>query len=160
MEQEANESQEIMITEEEWHQAVALFNRAYPYFIDEIERVEAERGKLNDFQLMLAVSRAKERLVILGWNCRKALNAIFDRFVDLYRTSGKEWAEDWAEDTFGSSRIHVQPPDDEQQPDYANPRIHDLRMLIQVKEAELLLLYQELVELQDEEQASRDASWS
>lgn len=151
MDQELNENEEIMITEEEWQQAVALFNRAYPFFIDEIERVEAQRGKLNDFQLMLAVSRAKESLVILGWNCRKALNAIFDQFVEIYRTRGKEWAEDWAEDTFEASRIHVEPMIEEPQPEYHNPRIHDLKMLIQAKEAELLLLYQELVELQDAE---------
>lgn len=154
MEHESKETQEVVITEEEWKQAVELFNRAYPFFIDEIERVESERGKLNDFQLMRAVSRAKEGLIILGWNCRRALNAIFDAFVDLYRKSGKAEAEDWAEATFSSSRIHV-PREEEVQPDYMNPRIYDLKMLIQAKEAELLLLYQELVELQDDERSQQ-----
>ncbi|QAY65745.1 hypothetical protein [Paenibacillus protaetiae] len=152
-----HENEETIISEEELNQAVQLFNQAYPYFIEEIDRVEAERGKLNDFQLMIAVSHAKQKLEIISWNCRKTVNAIFQTFVEIYRRTSKEEAEDWAEETFGTSRIRFVPESDAGQiaPEGVNPRIHELKLQIQAKEAELLLLYQELVQLQEQEQASQ-----
>lgn len=143
------DEQTTIITEEELQQSIALFNEAYPYFIDEIERVETLRGKLNEFQLMRAVWLAKERLVILGWNCRKTVNALFEAFVDIYKETSKEEAQAWAEGTFGANREHVQVTEDSSEQNAMNIQIVELKLQIQEKEAELALLYNKLAELQN-----------
>jgi len=150
MTEERTDIEETLISEEELQQAVELFNTAYPFFIDEIERVEESRGKLSDFQLMMAIAVAKDRLIIFGWNCRRALNAIFDSFAEVYKQSGRSEAEVWAEDTFNSSREHVQLPEEDSTAlkEHANPKIIELKLHIQAKEAELQQLYMELELLQ------------
>ncbi|CAM3155595.1 hypothetical protein PALU110988_05345 [Paenibacillus lupini] len=140
------------IPQEEFFAAAALFCRAYPTFVAEIDRVEAERGKLNDFQLMLAVNKAKESLVILGWDCRKAVNALFETYVEVYKHSSKEDANHWAESTFGCSKTLIYEPsiEDEEiveQGLYLEMRIEQLTALIHEQETTLLQNYRELYRL-------------
>lgn len=152
------DTEETSITQEEFLAAAELFRTAFPSFVGEIERVEAERGKLNDFQLMLAVTRAKEGLVILGWDCRKTVNAIFDTYVGIYKAEGRGAADEWAEFTFGCSRIAVQYPeyvtymeaDEDAEVPIAitlEERIAELTAQIQQQEVELLQNYRELYRL-------------
>jgi len=150
MNEEATTDEQTIITEDELQQSITLFNEAYPYFIDEIERVESMRGKLNEFQLMRAVSRAKQRLEIIGWNCRKTVNALYEAFVDIYKESGKEEALSWAEGTFGANREHVPGNGAEGAAELTGVslQIVELKLQIQAKEAELQQLYDKLVELQ------------
>lgn len=155
--------EEIIITPEEYDAAVELFRSAYPAFINEIDRIEVERGKLNDFQLMLAVTRAKQGLVILGWDCRKTVNTIFDTYVDIYRVSGRAEADKWAEDTFGCSRLVMFFPEQsnlvvnvDSENKGVKEKIAELTRQLNEKEAELLHIYRELYRLQAA--AIRDAA--
>lgn len=156
------DEEEIIITPEEYDAAVELFRSAYPAFINEIDRIEMERGKLNDFQLMLAVTRAKEGLVILGWDCRKTVNTIFDTYVDIYRVRGRAEADKWAEDTFGCSSLVMFFPhqslvkDEHTENQGVKEKIAELTRQLNEKEAELLHIYRELYRLQAAE--IRDAA--
>ncbi|GLX70719.1 hypothetical protein [Paenibacillus glycanilyticus] len=154
MEQASKPQQDATnIPQEEFFAAAALFCRAYPVFVAEIDRVEAERGKLNDFQLMRAVNKAKEGIVILGWDCRKAVNALFDTYVEIYKHNNKENADYWAESTFGCSKtLFFEPPAMEEEVIEENGiplalRIEHLSSLIHEQEAELLQNYRELYRL-------------
>ncbi|MFF2479602.1 hypothetical protein [Paenibacillus sp. NPDC058071] len=152
------ETEEMVMTQEDYASVSELFRAAYPSFVQEIERVEKERGKLNDFQLMRAVSNAKESLTILNWDYRKAVNAIFDTYVELYKENGKEEADKWAIVTFGCSRFNPLAAQsssgqeeglgDAGQIETVHARIEELALLLQAKEAELMLLYKELNRLQ------------
>gem|GEM_PF-1656171 len=153
MEQASKPQQDATnIPQEEFFAAAALFCRAYPVFVAEIDRVEAERGKLNDFQLMRAVNKAKEGLVILGWDCRKAVNALFDTYVEIYKHSSKDDADHWAESTFGCSKTLIyEPPLEEEvileHGSSLEMRIEQLTALIHEQETTLLQNYRELYRL-------------
>ncbi|GMK48290.1 MULTISPECIES: hypothetical protein [Paenibacillus] len=153
MEQASKPQQDATnIPQEEFFAAAALFCRAYPVFVAEIDRVEAERGRLNDFQLMRAVNKAKEGLVILGWDCRKAVNALFDTYVEIYKHSSKDDANEWAESTFGCSKtlIYEPPLVEEEILEHGvslELRIEQLTALIHEQEATLLQNYRDLYRL-------------
>jgi hypothetical protein len=134
------------ITEQEMIEAAELFQTVYPFFIEEIERVEAMRGKLNDFQIMLAVSRAKDAMGTLGWDRRQTINAIFETYMEMYRLHGRREADKWVEETFS-----YMPPETQgssQGPEDTQKRIMEISRLIVEKEAELLRIYRELYLLQ------------
>ena len=99
--------EESLITHEEYLTSAELFRSAFPAFAAELQRVEALRGKLNEFQLRQAVAMATGSIVILGWNCRKTIGAIFDVYVELYREEGKSAADQWVEATFGIAALHL-----------------------------------------------------
>ncbi|MDF2661545.1 MAG: hypothetical protein K0Q94_4336, partial [Paenibacillus sp.] len=67
-----------IITEDDMIREAELFQNIYPIFAEEIDRAEAIRGRLNDFQIMIAASRAKDAMGILSWERRQIVNAIFE----------------------------------------------------------------------------------
>ncbi|GGG14451.1 hypothetical protein [Paenibacillus abyssi] len=152
-------SLEEMMTESE------LFQSIYPDLIGEIDRVEHVRGKLNDFQLMRAVSYAKNGLGVLSYERRQNINAIFEVFSEIYRQEGRESAHQWASDTLGcevpvlqvdelNELSNVVPVDaSEDASEYvsndARARLEELSSMIQEKEADLLQLYREYYQLQN-----------
>ncbi|GBG05785.1 hypothetical protein PAT3040_00270 [Paenibacillus agaridevorans] len=91
----------IIITEEEMVLETEEFSNVYPILINQIDHIEQLRGKLNDFQLMLAVSRAKDAMSILGWERRQTVNAILERYAGIYREYGRDKADGWVLATFG-----------------------------------------------------------
>lgn len=149
------------------------FAFVYPVLINEIEHIENARGRLNDFQLMLAVSRAKDSMAIVGWERRQIVNAILEKYAHIYRESCREEADVWVTTTFGfgltgfrdkEKEIIVADFDeeengeaDEEQDQGAERRetdtsveclgLQQLAGLIAVKEAELLRLYREFYRL-------------
>lgn len=134
------------ITEQEMIEAAELFQTVYPFFIEEIDRVEAMRGKLNDFQIMLAVSRAKDAMGILSWDRRQTINAIFDTYMEMYRLYGRNVADKWVEKTFSYAPPETQ--NSRQRYEDTQQRNIELSHLIAEKEAELLRIYRELYLLQ------------
>lgn len=129
----------------------ALFQAIYPVFIEEIDRVEALRGKLSDFQLMRAAARSKDTMGSLSWERRQTVNAIFDMYIELYREYGREAADEWVILTFGSSRKAIVERTRKfpgERPESPNPnvesRIEELSRLLLEKEAELLWIQREL----------------
>ncbi|MDQ6419576.1 hypothetical protein RB620_09045 [Paenibacillus sp. LHD-117] len=89
------------ISEEEMILEMEEFARVFPILMHEIDYIESLRGKLNDFQLMLAVSRAKDSMSIVGWERRQTINAILEKYAYLYREYSREDANEWVSDTFG-----------------------------------------------------------
>ncbi|MFC4775236.1 hypothetical protein ACFO9Q_00375 [Paenibacillus sp. GCM10023252] len=134
-----------IITQEEMLTEAELFRSIYPVLIGEIDRVEQARGKLNDFQLMLAVSYTKDGLGVLSYERRQTVNAIFDTFTSIYRKSGRIPAEIWAKETFGCSTEAIRRDEDTSE---IVQRMDELAKIIQEKEAELLQLYREFYTLQ------------
>lgn len=150
-----------LITVEEMLTEIELFQSVYPDFIGEIERVESTRGKLNDFQLMLAVSYAKNGLGVLSFERRQTLNAIFTAFTNIYRKEGLKAADQWAKHHFGcqSTALHTEDTQQEEHHEEADieepainnediqeasARIEELVSIIREKETELLEFYREL----------------
>lgn len=159
---EAEDTNTKMFTQEEFAAVSDLFRQAYPYLIHEIERVETERGRLNDFQLLRAISRAKESIAVVNWDYRKMVNAVFDAYVDKYKETGRKEADEWAIVTFGCSR-YIKISSDElsdaqendttehdEQFDAASLQIlmNELTLQMEAKEAELLQLYDQFKRLQ------------
>ncbi|MHA6485085.1 hypothetical protein ACX1C1_24665 [Paenibacillus sp. strain BS8-2] len=99
------------ITEEEMLSASEEFAYLYPILMNEIEHIERLRGRLNDFQLMLAVSRAKDSMEIVGWERRQTINAILGKYAQIYRTLGREEADEWVMLTFGFRLVRSVPAD-------------------------------------------------
>lgn len=79
-----NNQDSIVITLDEMQREAQLFQSVYPDLIGEIARVESARGKLNDFQLMMAVSYAKNGLGVLSYERRQTINAISSRVSSLF----------------------------------------------------------------------------
>lgn len=123
-----------------------LFCAVYPDLIGEIDRIERKRGKLNEFQLMLAVSYAKDGLGVLSFERRRKINAIFEAFTARYRSEGRDAADLWARETFGCSEASGADAGMEDIPDAAS-RVGELSALILRKESELLKLYREYYRL-------------
>lgn len=156
-----------LISEHEMIKETEIFYKIYTVFIDEIDQNESIRGKLSDFQLMQAVSRAKDTMGIVGWERRQTVNSIFQKYMDIYRVFGRAKADEWVKVTFGYSikiRNEREPEalselpkpdnslseDEETSSEHKNaePRIQELSRLILEKEAELLQLYREFYLLQ------------
>ena len=157
-----------LISEHEMIKETELFYKIFSVFINEIEQIESTRGKLNDFQLMQAVFRAKDTMgVILGWERRQTVNSIFEKYMHIYRAFGRAKADEWVTITFGYSitmRNETEPDatpelpnsenslleDEETSSNHKNaePRVEELSRLILEKEAELLQLYREFYLLQ------------
>jgi hypothetical protein len=127
-------------------QAAKQFQAVYPLLLEEINRVEAVRGELNDFQLMLAVSRAKDAMGIMSWERRKLVNDIFETYMEVYRLQGRSEADHWVVESFGYELVDLKPELTVKQ-DGAS-RIEELSRLIMERESELLQLYREFHMLQ------------
>lgn len=149
------------------------FAFVYPVLINEIEHIENARGRLNDFQLMLAVSRAKDSMAIVGWERRQIVNAILEKYGHIYRESCREDADAWVAATFGfgltsfrdkEKEMIVAESDEEEIEDETEEQgaerpitdsrdeslgLQQLAGLIAVKEAELLRLYREFYRLSE-----------
>ncbi|WP_168120439.1 hypothetical protein [Paenibacillus sp. HB172176] len=160
---------QLIISEEDMVLETEEFSKVYPILMNEIDHIERVRGKLNDFQLMLAISRAKDSMAILSWDRRQTVNAILEKYAQLYRESGREAADAWVDETFGF--ILRLSEDEEAEADSLVPRnaemaakeLEDAREseassriarrkqeisgLITVKETELLQLYREFYKL-------------
>ncbi|TMV48777.1 hypothetical protein FE783_17180 [Paenibacillus mesophilus] len=133
----------------------ALFQEIYPVFIEEVDRIEAARGKLSEFQLMRAAARGKDIMGHLSWERRQTVNAIFETYIDIYRNYGREDADEWVVLTLGSSRkaiIERGYKHNWEYPGNSEPnvgsRIEELSRLLLEKEAELLWIHRELSLLQ------------
>ncbi|MFS0728073.1 hypothetical protein [Paenibacillus sp. 1P07SE] len=135
---------ETIITIEDMLAEAELFQAIYPDLIGEIERIEHTRGKLVDFQLMQAISYAKNGLGVLNYERRQIINTILEQFSAIYRKGGRIEAAQWAQETFGCYSETVEPETGSE----ALPRIEELSALIQEKETELLKLYREYYMLQ------------
>ncbi|MFD2613144.1 hypothetical protein [Paenibacillus gansuensis] len=133
------EHQAAEVTIEEMVMEAELFRRVYPDLIGEIDRVERTRGKLNDFQLMLAVAHAKNGLGVLSYERRQVINSIFALFTTIYRKNGRYTAEKWAVDTFGVEKT-VETREDLEE---VAKTVKELTELIEEKENELLQIYRE-----------------
>ncbi|MDF2713192.1 MAG: hypothetical protein K0R28_117 [Paenibacillus sp.] len=143
------------ITEQDMMEEAALFQAIYPVFIEEVDRVEAARGKLSDFQLMRAAASCKDVMGNLSWERRQTVNAIFDTYIDIYRNYGREEADEWVILTLGSSRKAIIERGHKltgEHPGNHDPnvgsRIEELSRLLLEKEAELLWIHRELSLLQ------------
>jgi hypothetical protein len=162
----------VIVTEEEMVLEAVEFSNVYPVLINQIDHIERLRGKLNDFQLMLAVSRAKDAMSILGWERRQTVNATLERYADIYREYGRKAADRWVLETFGfilesgdeeELETSLEEAGELEQPEHpehseqgaeAEQDEEDIRLsmqeissLIAVKEAELLQLYREFYRL-------------
>jgi hypothetical protein len=165
----------LFVSEEDMVSETEEFAYVYPILMNEIEHIEKVRGKLNDFQLMLAVSRAKDSMGIVGWERRQTVNAILEKYASIYREHGREEADEWVAVTFGFSlelQRRMAEPAAAEGPEpmegasengadrkevtesafgseHANVEINmqDIAGLIAVKEAELLQLYREFYRL-------------
>ncbi|TNJ61572.1 hypothetical protein FE784_34070 [Paenibacillus hemerocallicola] len=144
-----------IITEEDMIREAELFQNIYPIFAEEMDRVEAIRGRLNDFQIMIAASRAKDAMGILSWERRQIVNAIFESYMEKYSRYGRQEADEWVIESFGcrpsprlafgDKRIAGNRETDEM----TGLKIEGLSRFILEKEAELLQLYRELFELME-----------
>jgi hypothetical protein len=134
-----------LITVDEMKTERELFKSVYPDLIGEIERVEKTRGKLNDFQLMMAVSYAKNGLGVLNYERRQTINAIFTGFTNLYRMEGRIAADLWAKENFGCD---FSGDESEAINEEVAARLDELSTLIRDKETELLKIYREFHMLQ------------
>lgn len=134
------------ITERDMIQAAEQFHEVYPLLLEEIDRIEALRGELNDFQLMLAVSKAKDSMGIMSWERRRLINAIFETYMDVYRMEGRSMADQWVVETFEMEPASLQRQLTAQKEGAS--RIEELSRLIMERESELLQLYRELHALQ------------
>lgn len=92
-----------IISEHEMVKETELFYQIFSVFIEELDLIERTRGKLNDFQLMQAVYRAKDNMGILGWERRQIVSAIFEKYMHIYRVFGRLEADEWVTITFGYS---------------------------------------------------------
>ncbi|QNK58916.1 hypothetical protein [Paenibacillus sp. PAMC21692] len=159
----------VIVTEEEMVLEAVEFSNVYPILINEIDHIERLRGKLNDFQLMLAVSRAKDAMSILGWERRQTVNATLERYAGIYREYGRKAADRWVLETFGfvleagdeeeletsldesGATEHPEHSEhgEEAEEEEVNIRLtmQEISSLIAVKEAELLQLYREFYRL-------------
>lgn len=133
----------------------ALFQEIYPIFIEEVDRVEATRGKLSDFQLMRAAARSKDVMGNLSWERRQTVNAIFDTYNVIYRNYGREEADEWVIMTLGSSskaiierRYKLSGEHPENKVPNVKSRIEELSRLLLEKEAELHWIHREISLLQ------------
>ncbi|QJC52990.1 hypothetical protein HGI30_16380 [Paenibacillus albicereus] len=142
--------EESWITHEEYLASAELFRSAFPAFAAEVARVEAMRGKLNEFQLSRAVTMAADSVEILGWNSRRTVLAIFDVYVELYRGEGREAADRWVEATFGAGLLLASGGRQEQADPGLLARLAAVEEEIRGREAELLELYRELTRLKAE----------
>lgn len=134
-----------MMTIEEMKTESELFQTVYPDLIGEIDRIENTRGKLNDFQLMMAVSYAKNGLGVLNYERRQTINAIFESFAEIYRQEGRFAADQWARLNFGCG----QELEDDDERRIVRARIDELSTVIRDKETELLKIYREYYLLQN-----------
>ncbi|WP_020615026.1 hypothetical protein [Paenibacillus daejeonensis] len=142
---------ETIITMEDMLAEAELFQAIYPDLAGEIERIENARGKLNDFQLMQAISYAKNGLGVLNYERRQIINSILDQFSAIYRKGGRYEAIQWAQETFG---CYSEPQAMAESTSEAQPRIEELTHIIREKEAELLKLYREYYTLQTYQQSN------
>ncbi|MBM7566255.1 hypothetical protein GT003_15785 [Paenibacillus sacheonensis] len=147
-------------------QETELFHKIFTVFRHEIDQIENTRGKLNDFQLMQAVLLAKDTMGVVGWDSRQTVSSIFEKYMHIYRTFGREKADEWVTITFEYSvstseyegiNSTLGRPDTEdgytvgeEEGILTNKtsRIDELSHLIVEKETDLLQLYRELFLLQ------------
>ncbi|WP_274653283.1 hypothetical protein [Paenibacillus humicola] len=152
-----------IVSEDEMMKEAELFFNIFSVFIHEMDQIERTRGKVNEFQLMQAFFHAKDTVGILGWERRQTVNAIFEKYMHIFRELGRHSADEWVSLTFGfrfdtkketepvtGPEMPTIPPDTENRlsgseetsgSQNAEPSIEELSLLILEKEAELLQLY-------------------
>ncbi|MCR2807077.1 hypothetical protein [Paenibacillus soyae] len=147
----------LIISEDDMVKESAEFSKVYPILIHEIDHIERVRGKLNDFQLMLAVSRAKDSMGVLGWERRQTVNSILEKYAQIYREYDRESADEWVFITFGyrvdsgyeteaetmAETTSAHPQEEIDNDVDVSSRMQEVSNLIVMKEAELLQLYRE-----------------
>ncbi|WJH33763.1 hypothetical protein N6H14_27745 [Paenibacillus sp. CC-CFT747] len=138
------------VTLEEMKSEAKLFQSVYPELVGEIIRIESSRGHLSEFQMMAAVSHAKKGLGVLSYERRQSINLIFESFKQIYLEHGFNEAHRWAQEVLGCGDDLPYAGSQLGQKDKED-RLRKLSFLIQVKESELLELYREYYQYQNEQ---------
>ncbi|MEK0317020.1 hypothetical protein [Cohnella sp. 56] len=127
-------------------EAAELFRLIYPAFAALLDKAEAARGPLKEFHLAMAAEHAKSSVRILGWDSRRAINAIFEQYKERYLTEGRIAADLWAADQFGCDlEAAIAESEDVRE---LEARIEAIAQQIGQREAELGRLRRELVQLE------------
>ncbi|MDG0814197.1 hypothetical protein [Cohnella rhizosphaerae] len=128
-------------------EAAELFRLIYPAFAALLDKAEAARGPLKEFHLAMAAEHAKSGVRILGWDSRRAINAIFELYKERYLAEGRIAADLWAADQFGCDleAAIVESEDIRELEDRIKGIVHQIRQ----RESELQRLRRELGQLEE-----------
>ncbi|MFD2328632.1 hypothetical protein ACFSR7_05165 [Cohnella sp. GCM10020058] len=128
-------------------EAAELFRLIYPAFAALLDKAEAARGPLKEFHLAMAAEHAKSGVRILGWDSRRAINAIFELYKEHYLVEGRIAADLWAADQFGCDlEAAIVESEDIRE---LEERIKAVVMQIRQRESELQRLRRELGQLEE-----------
>ncbi|MDI4643944.1 hypothetical protein [Cohnella hashimotonis] len=128
-------------------EAAELFRLIYPAFAALLDKAEAARGPLKEFHLAMAAEHAKSGVRILGWDSRRAINAIFDLYKEHYLAEGRIAADLWAADQFGCDlEAAIVESEDIRE---LEERIKAVVLQIRQRESELQRLRRELGQLEE-----------
>ncbi|SFB09436.1 hypothetical protein SAMN05216312_103468 [Cohnella sp. OV330] len=128
-------------------EAAELFRLIYPAFAALLDKAEAARGPLKEFHLAMAAEHAKSGVRILGWDSRRAINAIFEQYKEHYLAEGRIAADLWAADQFGCDlEAAIVESEDVRE---LEERIKAVVMQIRQRESELQRLRRELGQLEE-----------
>ncbi|MDG0790954.1 hypothetical protein OMP38_08805 [Cohnella ginsengisoli] len=128
-------------------EAAELFRLIYPAFAALLDKAEAARGPLKEFHLAMAAEHAKSGVRILGWDSRRAINAIFELYKEHYLAEGRIAADLWAADQFGCDlEAAIVESEDVRE---LEERIKAVVMQIRQRESELQRLRRELGQLEE-----------
>lgn len=128
-------------------EAAELFRLIYPAFAALLDKAEAARGPLKEFHLAMAAEHAKSGVRILGWDSRRAINAIFELYKEHYLAEGRIAADLWAADQFGCDlEAAIVESEDVRE---LEERIKAVVMQIRQRESELQRLRRELSQLEE-----------
>lgn len=128
-------------------EAAELFRLIYPAFAALLDKAEAARGPLKEFHLAMAAEHAKSGVRILGWDSRRAINAIFEMYKERYLTEGRIAADLWAADRFGCDLEAAMVESEDVRE--LEERIKAVVLQIRQREAELQRLRRELGQLEE-----------
>lgn len=128
-------------------EAAELFRLIYPAFAALLDKAEAARGPLKEFHLAMAAEHAKSGVRILGWDSRRAINAIFELYKERYLAEGRIAADLWAADQFGCDleAAIVESEDIRELEERIKGVVHQIRQ----RESELQRLRRELGQLEE-----------
>lgn len=139
---EAADREELNLQE-----AAELFRLIYPAFAALLDKAEATRGELKEFHLAMAAEHAKSSVRILGWDSRRAINAIFELYKERYLAEGRLAADLWAADQFGCDlKAALAESEDMRE---LEARVEAVAAQITQREAELGRLRRELAQLEE-----------
>ncbi|CAI6083580.1 hypothetical protein [Cohnella sp. JJ-181] len=129
-------------------EAAELFRLIYPAFAALLDKAEAARGPLKEFHLAMAAEHAKSGVRILGWDSRRAINAIFELYKEHYLAEGRIAADLWAADSFGCDlEAAIVESEDVRE---LEERIKAVVLQIRQREAEMQRLRRELSQLEEQ----------